>query len=106
MDGTPNAGQDDAFNCVNLKLTAYDIDDLEEAIRSRGVPPTSGFFVGESDGGEIDDDLQFVAKAREAIAAGLTVFYSSWWCRPPSSKRNPGRCRHRPGYLLAFMSVK
>lgn len=72
-------GQDASFNCVNLQLTRTDLDVLEEAIRSRSLPPTSGFFFGESDGSEIDDDLQFVAKAREAIAAGLTVFYSSWW---------------------------
>ncbi len=24
-------------------------------------------------------DLDFIAKARAAIAAGLTVFYDSWW---------------------------
>ncbi|WP_200964156.1 hypothetical protein [Ensifer sp. Root278] len=74
-----NGGQDDAFNCVNVLLTSADLDALENAIRSRSLPPTSGFFFGESDGSEIDDDLQFVAKAREAIAAGLMVFYSSWW---------------------------
>jgi hypothetical protein len=38
-----------------------------------------GFFFGSSDGGEIDDDLAFIAKARQAIAAGQTVFYDSWW---------------------------
>jgi hypothetical protein len=27
---------------------------------------------------EIEDDLSFVAKARGAIAAGFTVFYTSW----------------------------
>jgi hypothetical protein len=51
--------------------------------RGRGfilnLPCTAGFFFGESDGSEKHDDLQFVAKAREALAAGLTVFYSSWW---------------------------
>lgn len=72
-------GQDDSFNCVNLQLTRTDLDALDDAIRSRSLPSTSGFFFGESDGSEVDDDLQFVAKARESIAAGLTVFYSSWW---------------------------
>lgn len=72
-------GKDDSFNCVNLQLTRADLDALDDAIRSRSLPSTSGFFFGESDGSEADDDLQFVAKAREAIAAGLTVFYSSWW---------------------------
>lgn len=72
-------GEDDAFNCVNLQLTREDLDALEADIHAGNLPPTCGFFFGESDGTEKDDDLQFVAKAREAIAAGLTVFYSSWW---------------------------
>lgn len=72
-------GQDETFNCVNLQLTTDDLDSLEADIRAGNLPPTSGFFFGASDGSEIDDDLQFVSKARESIAAGLTVFYSSWW---------------------------
>lgn len=72
-------GVDESFNCVNLQLTEDDLDRLEADIKAKLLPPTSGFFFGESDGSEIEDDLKFVAKAREAIAAGLTVFYSSWW---------------------------
>ena len=66
-------------SCVNLQLTSEDLDQLETAIRNHSLPSTSGFFFGSSDGSEITDDLSFVAKAREALAAGLTVFYSSWW---------------------------
>lgn len=72
-------GQDAAFNCVNLLLTAQDLDRLEADIRAGNLPPTSGFFFGASDGSEADDDLHFIAKAREAMAEGLTVYYSSWW---------------------------
>lgn len=72
-------GAADSFNCVNLQLTVNDIDRLEVAIRERVLPQTAGFFFGESDGTEIEDDLKFIANAREAFAAGLTVFYSSWW---------------------------
>lgn len=72
-------GKDATFNCVNLQLTAEDFDQLEAAIRDNGLPATIGFFFGISDGSEIEDDLDFVAKARQALAAGLTVFYSSWW---------------------------
>ena len=35
--------------------------------------------VGVSDGSETENDLAFIAKARDALADGLTVFYSSWW---------------------------
>lgn len=72
-------GVDESFNCVNLQLTEDDLARLEADINAKRLPPTSGFFFGESDGSEIEDDLKFVAKAREALAAGLTVFYSSWW---------------------------
>ncbi|MGA1343720.1 MAG: hypothetical protein ACO33A_11895 [Hyphomonas sp.] len=46
-------------------------------IHTKLLPPMSGFFFGESDGSQIEDDLEFVAKARDAIAAGLTVSGSS-----------------------------
>jgi hypothetical protein len=72
-------GTDANFNCVNLQLTSEDLDRLEAAIRDRGLPHTEGFFFGASDGSETEDDLAFIAKAREAIGQGLTVFYSSWW---------------------------
>ncbi|MCA1494777.1 phosphoglycerate kinase [Ensifer sp. NBAIM29] len=72
-------GKDANFNCLNLQLTAEDLDRLETAIRDRTLPHTEGFFFGVSDGSEVDDDLAFVAKARDALAAGLAVFYVSWW---------------------------
>lgn len=72
-------GSDPQFNCVNLLLTREDIDRLEADIVAGNLPHTSGFFFGESDGSECEDDRQFVAKAREALAAGLAVVYSSWW---------------------------
>lgn len=72
-------GRNHDFNCVNLQLEAKDLDQLEVDIRENRLPPTRGFFFGESDGSEIDGDLRFIAKARNAIAEGKTVFYSSWW---------------------------
>ena len=60
-------------------MTGEDLDRLEADIKAKRLPHTIGFFFGESDGAEIDDDLEFVGKAREAMAANLTVFYSSWW---------------------------
>lgn len=72
-------GADPQFNCANLLLTREDIDRLEADIAAGNLPQTSGFFFGESDGSERDDDRQFIGKAREAFAAGLAVAYSSWW---------------------------
>lgn len=67
------------FNCCAVALTAGDLDRLEADIKAGNLPFTVGFFFGESQGDETLDDLAFVAKAREAIAAGLTVYYNSWW---------------------------
>lgn len=72
-------GAADSFNCVNLALSAHDLDNLESDIRNRCLPDTSGFFFGDSDGSETEDDLAFIAQARAALARGLTVFYCSWW---------------------------
>ena len=76
IDTTANA---EWFNCVPVLLTAEDLDQLETDIRGSALPDTQGFFFGESDGSEVEDDLAFIAAAREAIAQGKTVYYDSWW---------------------------
>ncbi|WP_430450713.1 phosphoglycerate kinase [Rhodopirellula europaea] len=72
-------GGTEDFNCVPVVLNVTDLDQLEIDIQSGDLPDTSGFFFGESEGNESEDDLEFIAKARRAIADGQTVFYDSWW---------------------------
>jgi hypothetical protein len=72
-------GKGECFNCATVMLRATDLDRLEDAVRHRRLPHTIGFFFGASDGSEQDDDLLFILNAREAIAIGKTVFYTSWW---------------------------
>jgi hypothetical protein len=72
-------GQNPDFNLDTLRLTTEDLDQLEQNIQGRGLPETSGFFFGQSDGSEVEDDLEFVGKARAAIAQGMTVYYQAWW---------------------------
>jgi len=67
------------FNCASVRLTLDDLAALEEAIQLNRLPETSGFFFGESDGSERDDDLAFIRAARTAIAEGKAVYYDSWW---------------------------
>ena len=52
---------------------------VEHTVRHGRLPKTTGFFFGESDGSELEDDLDFIAKAREALAADKFVYYTSWW---------------------------
>lgn len=72
-------GKDDSFNGSNVVLTKGDLDSLEQDIIDGTLPDTSGFFFGKSDGSEQNEDLEFIAKAREAIEEGKMVYYSSWW---------------------------
>ena len=72
-------GGTEKFNCTTVALTSDDLDDLEAAIRKGTLPETTGFFFGASDGSEAEDDLTFVAKAREALGNRLTVYYRAWW---------------------------
>ena len=71
-------GRDRHFNMSPLMLDSADLDRLEAAIKRKKLPATIGFFFGNSDGSEFDDDLEFIAKARQAIALGNVVFYLAW----------------------------
>lgn len=70
---------DQSFNCVQLRLTPTDIDDLEKAVNEETLPETVGFFFGQSLPEDKELDLEFIAKAREAFAHGDDVYYDSWW---------------------------
>lgn len=72
-------GKDADFNCASLRLTLDDLAALEADIEAGRLPETTGFFFGESDGSEREDDLAFVAAARAAIAEGKAVYSDSWW---------------------------
>lgn len=72
-------GRAESFNCVAVALTAADLHRLEADLIAGKLPETSGFFFGGSDGTERENDLAFVRKARQFLAEGLTVFYTSWW---------------------------
>lgn len=72
-------GGEDEFNCVNVQLTWEDLENLESAIKNKDLPETRGFFFGNSDGEEDEDDLEFVEKGLKAIRDGYDVYYSSWW---------------------------
>lgn len=73
---------DEQFNCVEVELNEADIDYIESRVRSNQLPSTQGFFFGADSRFDDDDkeaDLEFIAKAREALNNGEQVFYNSWW---------------------------
>lgn len=68
------------FNCIPIELSHEDLNNLENAINNKELPETCGFFFGnDSDEHYKEQDLDFIKKAREALDAGLTVMYDSWW---------------------------
>ena len=70
-----------SFNCVTVQLKEEDLNRLEEDVKSNQLPQTTGFFFGNNPPNDdtIEEDLEFVEKAREAIKEGKAVFYNSWW---------------------------
>ncbi len=72
-------GEAETFNCAPVELTLDDLFILEADIKYGKLPDTDGFFFGESDGSEVNEDLEFVQAARQAIEEGDRVFYDSWW---------------------------
>ena len=73
-------GGKEEFNCVPVKLTLEDLDNLESAITGGELPETEGFFFGgDSDEHYREQDLKFIEAARDKINEGYTVEYSSWW---------------------------
>lgn len=69
-----------AFNAGQfVRLTEFDLDQLEAAVEAGTLPKAAGFFWGISTSDEKKEDLAFIKKARKAIKAGKAVFYTSWW---------------------------
>jgi hypothetical protein len=74
-------GTKQSFNCVPVRLTLEDLDQLEKDIKASELPETTGFFFGDNPPDEDSNnrDLKFITQAREVIAEGDAVYYDSWW---------------------------
>lgn len=96
--GCPNAQTEGNemgdFNCVELQLTAQDIDNLEYSINNFELPEANGFFWGSDSyfwNNEDDEpfpeneywyksnDLIFVESARKALDNKHRIYYSCWY---------------------------
>ena len=71
---------DPDFNGIELELTWDDLEQLEQDIRDKNLPNTSGFFFGnDADDHYREHDLKFVREAKAEAFLGLKVFYNSSW---------------------------
>ena len=69
------------FNCQSVVLTEDDLHELAASLIDEDLPETSGFFFGQSDlsNEQNQEDLEFVKSALDAIKEGDTVLYDSCW---------------------------
>lgn len=68
------------FNCQPLRLTWADLDELEATLKVGDLPTTEGFFFGEdSDDYYLNQDLEFIKKARQIMSQDMEIYYDSWW---------------------------
>jgi len=68
-----------AFNCKDLRLTFQDILDLREAVTTKSLPHTEGFFFGATDEHHYAETATFIDDALKAISQDMEIYYSSWW---------------------------
>lgn len=73
-------GGEGEFNCVDVELTAADLEKLEYDLRFDQLPPTEGFFFGgDSDDHYREADQEFIRGARQYLSDGYKIVYTSWW---------------------------
>ena len=73
-------GNSGDFNGDELELTWDDLEQLEQDIRNKNLPGTTGFFFGnDADDEYREQDLKFVREAKAEAFLGLRVFYNSSW---------------------------
>ena len=74
-------GTKESFNCVPVRLTKADITCLEHDVLTNRLPETQGFFFGTNPPDEFtrEQDMEFIKKAKIAMADGDAIYYDSWW---------------------------
>ena len=74
-------GTKESFNCVPLRLTDLDLDDLMLDVVNNKLPQTQGFFFGDNppDLESMQKDMKFILAAKAVIEDGDAVYYDSWW---------------------------
>jgi hypothetical protein len=72
-------GRNPQFNLSALSLNSADLDALERAVSAGDLPETLDFCFGHSHRSQLDDDRDFIRKARKALKEGLALFYVAWW---------------------------
>jgi hypothetical protein len=70
-------GGEGEFNCVELQLFDEDIAELEKVHAT--LETSIGFFWGQTYPEHVEETQAFIDKAKEALANGYKIIYTSWW---------------------------
>jgi hypothetical protein len=63
--------------CQEIELGVEELNKIIEAVKAKEMPKTEGFFFGESDGSEAEEDLEIFTKAI-AFMANVTDERNVW----------------------------
>jgi len=75
-----NRGGIESFNCVKLRIYEEDLNNLEKDIITDNMPQVLGIqYEYDNCNYWLENDLLFIAKARETLKNKKLVFYDSWW---------------------------
>ena len=77
-------GGQETFNCIELRLTPEDIQQLRNDVTNGTLDgnkgDTEGFFFGNNSDEEYkEQDLEFCEWALKELEDGKQVIYDSWW---------------------------
>ena len=72
-------GGEGNFNCTPVRVSFQDLKVLKEIVIEAELPVTQGFFFGESQPEDREDDLKFIDDAMKAIGQDMEIYYDSWW---------------------------
>ena len=75
-------GDAPSFNCIPVRLTEEDLNQLIKDAKAQLLKSKEGFFWGSQynyDEEYARQDIDFAYKALAEIAKGYAVYYDSWW---------------------------
>lgn len=74
-------GGTEVFNCVPMPLDRADIQALDDMLATNNAYPDkgAGFFWGETQPEDIEDDKQFIRMAYNHLDEGWEIYYMCWW---------------------------
>lgn len=74
-------GGKEVFNLIYVELTLKDLESLSKDLEQANFTPVKGFFFGAQEvyPEDLDSLKDFIEKAKQLVADGNQIAYTSWW---------------------------